>query len=123
MNELILLIIAAFSILFCVMNWRVGIILCLIAGCLQDPIRKAIPGEPVYITSLVYVFACATFFGAYMRGVRFNASAIHAWNRSLRTPLTLFFGLVIIQSFVTCWGITSAGAKRRYRLSLNYISR
>ena len=101
MNELILLIAAALGILLCLANWRAGFLLCLVAGCLQDPIRKSIPGEPIYLTVLVYVFAGATLVGAHARGVRFNASAIHAWNRSLRTPLTLFFGLVVIQSIVT----------------------
>jgi hypothetical protein len=101
MNDLVLLIVAAIGILICFTNWRTGFLLCLAAGCLQDPIRKSIPGEPIYITGLVYAFTGATFIGAYMRGVRFNAGAIHAWNKSLQRPLMLFFGLVIIQSLIT----------------------
>lgn len=101
MSELILLFVVAFGILLSLTNWRTGFLLCLVAGCLQDPIRKAIPGEPIYLTGLVYAFAGATFVGAYTRGIRFNAGAIHSWNRALRTPLTLFYGLVVIQCFVT----------------------
>ncbi len=101
MLEYLVPALAAFALLICLTNWRAGFMVCLIAGCLQDPIRKITPGEPIYITSLVFVFAAATFFGAYLQGKNLSGSAIHAWNRSLRTPLTLFFTLVVIQSCVT----------------------
>ena len=31
-------------------NWRLGIVLCIVVGVLQDPIRKVTPGTPVYLT-------------------------------------------------------------------------
>jgi hypothetical protein len=79
-------------------SWRAGFAICLLAGFLQDTIRKVMPGEPVYFTIMIGVFIAATFAGAYLRGVRLNARAIHQWNPGLRTPLMLFLLLVLLQS-------------------------
>jgi hypothetical protein len=101
MTEYALLIFAAVGLLLCLSDWRLGFLLCLVVGCLQDPIRKILPGEPIYVTSGIIIYFMATCLGAYFKGVRFNLRPIHAWNDTLRLPLNLFFLLVIIQSFVT----------------------
>jgi hypothetical protein len=101
MTDYILLGIAVVSLAICVANWRIGFLLCIIVGCLQDPIRKIIPGEPVYVTSAILVYVAATCLGAYVGGRRFSLRPIHAWNNSLKSPLTLFMVLVVIQSVVT----------------------
>jgi hypothetical protein len=101
MIEYTLLLTGAVALGICLTNWRLGLLVCLFVGCLQDPIRKIIPGEPVYLTVLIFIYAAATFFGAYIKGTRFSLRPIYAWNRVLKTPLTLFFIIVIIQSVVT----------------------
>ena len=40
-----LLVIAVFC---AVAEWRLGLLLCLASGILQDPLRKLIPGQPVF---------------------------------------------------------------------------
>jgi hypothetical protein len=101
MIEYLLLAIALIGLAVCVADWRKGFLICLVVGCLQDPVRKIIPGEPVFITSTIIIYVAATCLGAYLKGRRFNLRQIHAWNSSLRIPLALFFVLVIIQSWVT----------------------
>ena len=101
MIEYILLSVAALALFICLVNWRVGFLICLVVGCLQDPIRKIISGEPIYITSVVILYVAATCVGAYVRGRRFNLQQIHGWNSSLRIPLALFFLVVLVQSWVT----------------------
>jgi hypothetical protein len=101
MSEYTLLIIAVAGLVLCVTNWRLGFLVCIMVGCLQDPIRKIIPGEPVYLTSAILIYVGATCLGAYMAGRRFTLRPIHAWNSSLRNPLILFMALVIIQSVMT----------------------
>jgi hypothetical protein len=101
MNDYVLLTVAILGLLVCIANWRVGFLLCVVVGCLQDPIRKLIPGEPVYITSAIIVFVAASCVGAYLKGRRFSLDPIHSWNSSLRIPLALFFALVVIQSWMT----------------------
>src|SRR6266550_6672927 len=101
MADYILLGIAIVSLAICVMNWRIGFLLCIVVGCLQDPIRKIVPSEPVYLTSAILIYVAATCLGAYLAGRRFSLRPIHAWNDSLKSPLTLFMVLVVIQSVVT----------------------
>lgn len=101
MDTYVLLTIAAGGLILCVANWRMGFLVCAIVGCLQDPIRKLVPGEPIVITSAILVYVAATCLGAYLKGRRFSLRPIHNWNPSLRLPLAFFFLLVIIQSGVT----------------------
>ncbi|HXM47354.1 MAG TPA: hypothetical protein VN956_05755 [Pyrinomonadaceae bacterium] len=101
MTDYILLGLAVISLGICVANWRIGFLLCIIVGCVQDPIRKIIPGEPIYMTSAILIYVAATCLGAYLRGRRFSLQPIHAWNNSLKSPLTLFMAMVVIQSVVT----------------------
>ena len=51
-----LLVIAAFCAFT---DWRLGLLLCLATAILQDPLRKLIPGQPVYFVAFV-----AAVFGA-----------------------------------------------------------
>src|SRR6266446_6817465 len=101
MIDYILFGIAVISLGICVANWRLGFLLCIIVGCLQDPIRKIVPGEPIYLTSAILIYVAATCLGAYLGGRRFSLRPIHAWNNSLKSPLMLFMVLVVIQSVVT----------------------
>jgi len=101
MNDYILISIAVVTLVICVANWRIGFLLCIVVGCLQDPIRKIVPGEPVYLTSAILIYVGATCLGAYLAGRRFSLRPVHAWNSSLKNPLLLFMALVVIQSVVT----------------------
>ncbi|MEK6285236.1 MAG: hypothetical protein AABO57_05805 [Acidobacteriota bacterium] len=82
----------------CVANWRAGVSICLLVGFLQDPLRKLMPGEPVYFTALVGAPLLATLIGAHLRNVRISFRPVHSWSSVLRTPLNLFILLVGIQS-------------------------
>jgi hypothetical protein len=85
-------------LILCVLDWRLGIALSLTIGFLQDVFRKLLPGEPVYCTVLVGAGILASYLGAYRRGIPLNFKAIHAWNKSLRLPITVFILLVLVQS-------------------------
>src|SRR5882672_4946091 len=101
MTDYILISIAVIGLVICVAHWRLGFLLCIVVGCLQDPIRKIVPGEPIYLTSAILIYVAATCLGAYLGGRRFSLRPIHAWNNSLKSPLLLFMVLVVIQSVVT----------------------
>lgn len=101
MTDYILFGIAVVGLGICVVNWRLGFLLCIIVGCLQDPIRKIVPGEPVYITSAILIYVTATCLGAFLAGRRFSLRPIHAWNSSLKNPLILFLILVVVESVAT----------------------
>jgi hypothetical protein len=98
MTEAEAFLLVGVGLIFCLLDWRLGVSLSLIAGFMQDVLRKLLPGEPVYLTVLVGVFVIVTCIGAYRRGVPLNFKLIHAWNKSLRLPINLFIVLVLIQS-------------------------
>jgi hypothetical protein len=85
----------------CLMNWRLGMFICLASGFLQDPLRKVVPDEPIIFSVLVVLFLSATLAGAVLNGMRINFRPIHAWNPTLRLPLQAFVCLVVIQSGMT----------------------
>jgi hypothetical protein len=101
MTDYVLLSVAVIGLGICVAHWRIGVLLCIVVGCLQDPIRKIIPGEPPYFTLAILIYVSAACLGAYLAGRRFSLRPIHAWNNSLKSPLTWFMVLVVIQSVVT----------------------
>ena len=90
------LILIAMSLAF--VNWRLGVLICLFVGFIQDPLRKLIPGEPVYMTVMVGAPLLMTILGAHLRGVSLSFRPLHAWNDVLRKPLNFFILLVVLQS-------------------------
>jgi hypothetical protein len=100
MTEVELFFIVGMGLLVCLLDWRLGVSLTLVMGFMQDVLRKMVQGEPVYLTVLVGAFALMTCLSAYRRGVPLNFKLIHAWNRSLRTPINIFIILVLVQSGV-----------------------
>lgn len=84
--------------LLCVAHWRAGVIATLAMGFALDPLRKLVPGEPLYLSVMVFVLVAATLAGMRVRGVRLSLDPIFAWSGSLRVPLLLFVLLVVFQS-------------------------
>lgn len=97
----LILIIGIICLGVCLADWRKGVLVCIAAGFLQDPIRKLIPGEPVYLSALAGVFVIATIFGFIIQRGLISFKPIHSWYGVLRMPLYLFMGLVIIQAGFT----------------------
>ena len=52
-------------------NWRRGIFLIIIAGALQDPIRKITPGTPGYLVLSIVPIFMSMIVGGLMRNTRF----------------------------------------------------
>jgi hypothetical protein len=101
MNESILVALIFVGIFICLADWRKGIVLCIIVGFLQDPIRKMVPGEPLYITAMIALFAFASFIGGKVRVRNFNFSMLHKMKNILLKPLNIFVILVLLQSIMT----------------------
>src|SRR5437867_11918168 len=86
------------ALALCVVNWRAGVLICVLLGFLQDPLRKLTPREPVAFTAMVGASLGATLIGAHLRGVRMSFRPVHSWNNVLRRPMNLFILFVMIQS-------------------------
>lgn len=82
-------------------DWRRGVLIAIVVGYIQDPIRKLLPGHPFELVVAVAVFFVATLAGAIARGAKISLRPINAWYPVLQAPVTLFAALVIIQGFIT----------------------
>lgn len=93
--------------LVCVAHWRAGVIVTLLFGLGLDPLRKLVPGEPLFLSVLVFALVGATLLGARLRGVRLTLRPLFARGSLLRAPLILFLALVGIQSLAALAGTGS----------------
>lgn len=100
MTELVFLLIFI-GLVVCFFDARLGMYVTLVSGFLQDPLRKILPDEPVYLTGLVVVFAAATFVGGKVRGVIPGFRAVEGWRANLGLPVEVFILLVALQSAAT----------------------
>lgn len=83
------------------LDWRKGFAVVILAGFIQDPLRKLTPGEPVYLTITVGGVLLLVMLGALLQGRNLGLAPIYVWYRRLATPLNLFILLVFIQAAVT----------------------
>jgi hypothetical protein len=101
MTEVIISTFLILGLLICLSDWRKGVFLCILFGFLQDPIRKSIPDEPVYLSAIIAFVAFATFAGAKIRLSNFNYRMLYAMKGFIRSPLNIFIAIVLIQSVVS----------------------
>ncbi len=92
---------AVFAVLAAIMNWRHGLFLCIVAGFLQDPLRKITPGQPVALVVFVAAIFGAAIIGGFIRGQRLDGSQLVRWFPSLRNSMACFVALVVLQSIAT----------------------
>jgi hypothetical protein len=100
MNEFVLAVILVVAIL-CFLDLRLGMVLTVLAGFLQDPLRKIVEEAPVYYSALVILFAAATLAGAVLAGAIRPFAAIPGWRAQLRIPILLFVLFVVAQSIAS----------------------
>ncbi|MGI9319007.1 MAG: hypothetical protein ACR2QW_16900 [bacterium] len=85
---------------FAMQRWWRGVWLCIAVGFVQDPIRKLIPGEPVYMVMLCAVVFAAIVVGLLLRRYRFNVLTIPGWSGSVSWALLTLLFLVSVQLMV-----------------------
>ncbi len=92
-----ILAVACFSAVF---NWRASLLIFVVVGLLQDPIRKLTPNAPVVFVGFVAVALAAACLGAAISRVRLTPAAIYGWKQDLGAPFTIFCVVLAIQSLV-----------------------
>jgi hypothetical protein len=97
MIEFVLACAVLLTIMVCLTDWRAGMVLCLAVGFLQDPIRKVVPGQPVYLTAAIVFAAALVLVGAHTTGYVVSLRPIRRSFPSVRAPLNAFIVLVILQ--------------------------
>ena len=99
MTTLVLLLLATGLVVLLVDgNWRDGLVLSLLVGFLQDPIRKLTPGQPSLYVGLVLVAVacCGLVLWEQRRGLDLEAML---WGApQLRRWLPFYVGLIVLQA-------------------------
>ncbi len=93
-------------------DWRRGIHFVVIAGFLQDPIRKIVPGEPVYLTLLAPLMFGFCFVSALLSGEELGFKDINRFDSVLYSPSICFIGWVcfsVMLAFATTHSLLIAG--------------
>lgn len=80
-------------------DWKSGLLLTIVIGFAQDPIRKLTPGQPSLYVGLVLISFLATSFVLWQqRGGRFNLRLMFSSFPSLSTFFTALVVLVLLQA-------------------------
>lgn len=98
--------------LLTMLDWRKGMLMCVLIGIAQDPLRKMAPSQPVYYVVLVGVIFSIAWIRAALMRVPLGPSVIHGWKENLKVPFSLFVFLTLAQamhSFVSYGSAFMAG--------------
>jgi hypothetical protein len=80
------------------LDWRKGLVMCVLLGIAQDPLRKLAPGQPVYYVILVGVIFGIAWLRAALMGIPLGPSVILGWRQNLKVPFSAFIFLVVLQA-------------------------
>lgn len=106
------IVLVLIGLTICLMDFRLGLYTTLVVGFLQDPLRKLIPDEPVYVTALVVVFAIATYVGGKMKNSIRPFESVPGWDEQLKIPIevfALFTAFQCVMAYVYSGSIFLAG--------------
>lgn len=78
-------------------HWRFGVWLCILVGFLQDPLRKLVPGEPVYMVALCAGVFAAVIFSLISRRYSFSMHRVPGWRPVLSNALVVLIVIVVFQ--------------------------
>jgi hypothetical protein len=81
-----------------VMSWKRGLVMCVIMGIAQDPMRKLAPDQPLFYVLLVGAVFATAWIRAALDKVPLTPSAIQGWRRYLKAPFAIFVMLVLLQA-------------------------
>jgi hypothetical protein len=94
--HLALLVAVAAGLMVCLANWRAGVLLTLAVGFLQEPVRKLLPEQPVWLQLAVGLFFVVTLVGCAMRYGGLRLSPIARQHPLVGRPVRLFLWLTVL---------------------------
>lgn len=98
MLEALGFVVIAAAMVTALTNWKLGLQAAILTAVVQDPLRKLVPGEPIYfilVAGAVFAVACAAAMSA---GVQFNPNRIFGWRRYVAMPANVFVVLLAVQA-------------------------
>lgn len=108
MSLLLVLLLGALSLILLSGDWRNGLLLTVVIGFAQDPIRKLTPGQPGLLVGLALIAFVGSALVLYQRrGGRLELPLMFATNRGLIawvSPLLLLLAVQAVNGLVR-WGV------------------
>ena len=103
MSDLALALLVAGFLAFSISlaNWRVVFLGVILVGFAQDPLRKLIPGEPVFFVVLCTAAMTLALLGAMMKHGVVSIEPIASGDRATRTALWLVIAVVAVQTVLS----------------------
>src|SRR5262245_49427048 len=101
------LLFVAVAAIVALRSWRVGLLLCVLAGVVQDPIRKVTPGTPPYLILAVFPIYFAIAFSLWHTRPATRIFVQHHPRTLL--PFQLFVIVLVLSSLQTLtYGLQTA---------------
>jgi hypothetical protein len=82
-------------------NWRIVFLGVIFVGFAQDPLRKLVPGEPVFFVVLCTAAMTVALFGAMMKHGVVSIEPMASGNASTRSSLRLLIAVVAVQAVLS----------------------
>jgi hypothetical protein len=89
------------SLIFTLGNWRLVFLGVILAGFGQDPLRKMVPGEPVYFVALCTAVMALALFGAITRHGPVSLAPVISGNAATRIVLVMAVSMVAVQALLS----------------------
>ena len=97
MIENSLLALIGVFVLLSIRDWRKGMIMLLIIGFIQDPLRKIVPDQPAYFVVFVGVIFFAIFVGLIIQNHRFRPTEIPGWRNGVAQAVVAWVIFLLLQ--------------------------
>jgi hypothetical protein len=103
MSDLILALLggAFLALSISLANWRVVFLAVILVGFAQDPLRKIVPGEPVFFVVLCTAAMALALMGAMMKHGVVSIEPIVSGDRATRTALWMVIAIVAVQAILS----------------------
>lgn len=82
------------------LNWQNSFLLITLCGFLQDPLRKIIPGEPVFLTTLAALSLIAVFVKLKLRGSSPSLLSPFKNQHNIQSVVITYICLVVVQAIL-----------------------
>jgi hypothetical protein len=93
-----LILLISLCLLTALLDWRKGLFACVVAALIQDPLRKLVPEEPVYLTLVAAIVLALAIVNALCHGMSLKPRQIAGWCHGLAAPFAFVIVWILLQS-------------------------